>query len=228
MKLKKIFIISILVLSVFLIYLTTMDKKIYFLALGDSFVLNEKGSYTKLIANYFNEKNILEEYRYEFIEDDLRITDLTRNIEDNKSIEVNGTNKTLKNALIKADLITLSIGNEELIYKIKTENEIGLYNYIDEMIEDMEKLLKIMREYCKEDIFVLGYLNTSTNKMDKYVKYANEKLITLTKKYEMQYINLEELKENKNNFNLLGLTSSGQKKVYEILIPLIEKQVLED
>ena len=48
MKLKKIFVVAVLFLIVFLIYLTTMDKKVYYLALGDSISLK----YPKQIANY--------------------------------------------------------------------------------------------------------------------------------------------------------------------------------
>ena len=120
MKFKKIFIIAVLLLAVFLIYLTTMDKKVYFLALGDSLALgNSKENYPNHIRDFLDENNLLEEFRYEFIEDDLRITDLVRNIEDNKKVIVDGKNKTLKNSLIKADLVTISIGNEELFYKMK-------------------------------------------------------------------------------------------------------------
>lgn len=229
MKLKKIFVVALLLLSVFLIYLTTMDKKIYYLALGDSIALgNRNTNYPTLVSQYLKEKNLLEEYRYQFIEDDLRITDLIRNIEDNKKIRINGKEKTIKNALIKADLVTISIGNEELFYKVKTEKPSSLYNYIDEMMEDMEKLLKIIREYCKEDILILGYINPFSNTMNEYIKYANKKLETLSKKYDISYISLEELQQERNTFDHLGLTNFGQKKVSEILFPVIEKKVLHD
>ena len=37
-------------------------------------------------------------------------------IEDN--VEIDGNNQTIKNALIKSDLITLSIGNNDLISRL--------------------------------------------------------------------------------------------------------------
>ena len=80
MKLKKIFIIAVLLLTIFLIYLTTMDQKIYYLVLGDSI----SSEYPKTIADYLDEKKLLEQYHNEFVEDDMRITDLIRNIKDNK------------------------------------------------------------------------------------------------------------------------------------------------
>lgn len=227
MKLKRIFVIALLLLSVFLIYLSTMDQKVYYLALGDSVAFGNK-SYPNFISQFLKEKNLLEEYRYEFIEDDLRITDLIRNIEDNKKTIVEHKEKTLKNALIKADLVTISIGNEELFYKMKTERQDTLYHYIDEMMDDMEALLRLIREYCKEDVFVLGYVNPYANQTSTYVKYANQKLETLAKKYEILYVSLDFLISEKNAFDELGISSVGQKKISQILFPLIEKKVIQD
>ncbi len=228
MKLKKIFVVAVLLLSVFLIYLTTMDKKVYYLALGDSIALGDRNTnYPTLVSQYLKEKNLLEEYRYQFMEDDMRITDLIRNIDDNKKVMINGKEKTIKNALIKADLVTLSIGNEELFYKIKTEKPSSLYNYIDEMMEDMDHLLELIREYCKEDVFIIGYMNPFSNKMNEYIKYANKKLETLSKKYDILYIDIEKVM-SQETLNELGLTSIGQKKVAEILSPLIDKKIIQD
>lgn len=229
MKLKNIFVIAILFLTVFLIYLTTLDKKIYYLALGDSVALGDNQvSYPRLIVDYLNEQDVLEEYRYEFMKDDLRVTELITDIENNKKINNDGKEQTIKNALIKADLITLSVGNEELFYKMKTEKTRGLYDYIDEMIRDMEKLFQLMREYCKEDIFALGYVNPFDNAMVSYIQYANRKLEALTKKYDITYVSISSIENDKQNFNTYHLSGIGQKKVAELLIPLLEHKIFLD
>ncbi len=222
MKLKKIFIIAVLLLTIFLIYLTTMDQKIYYLVLGDSI----SSEYPKTIADYLDEKKLLEQYHNEFVEDDMRITDLIRNIKDNKKVVVNQRDQTIKNSLIKADLVTLSIGNEELFYKMKTEKPDDLFNYIDDMMLDMENLFQLLREYCKEDIFILEYVNPFSSNMDGYIKYANKKLEELAKKYNISYVSLKELK--KDDFNGLVLLDSGSQKISNQLIPLIDKQVIDD
>lgn len=222
MKLKKIFIIAVLLLTIFLIYLTTMDQKIYYLVLGDSI----SSEYPKTIADYLDEKKLLEQYHNEFLEDDMRITDLIRNIKDNKKVVVNQRDQTIKNSLIKADLVTLSIGNEELFYKMKTEKPDDLFNYIDDMMLDMENLFQLLREYCKEDIFILEYVNPFSSNMDGYIKYANKKLEELAKKYNISYVSLKELK--KDDFNGLVLLDSGSQKISNQLIPLIDKQVIDD
>ncbi len=203
-----------------------MDKKVYFLALGDSTALGDKQtSYPKLITKYLEKKDLLEESRLEFIQDDMRITDLIRDIDDNKKTEINGKEKTIKNALIKADLLTISIGNEELFYKLKTEKPNNLYNYIDEMMEDMDKLLERIKEYCKEDIFLLGYYNTFSNQMEEYIHYANQKLERLSKKYKIHYVDLSKLK---NTSQELEFGKKNQETIANILLPLIEKSVILD
>ncbi|MCI8544899.1 MAG: hypothetical protein HFH09_01560 [Bacilli bacterium] len=222
MKLKKIFVVAVLFLIVFLIYLATMDKKIYYLALGDSISLK----YPKQIANYLEEKNLLEQYHNEFVIDDMRITDLIRDIKDNKKVVINKKDQTIKNSLIKADLVTLSIGNEELFYKMKTEKPDNLFNYIDDMMIDMENLFVVLKEYCKEDIFILGYVNPFSNDMDRYIEYANKKLETLAKKYDISYVSLKELKNE--DFNGSELLAKGNEKIVEQLIPFIDKQVIDD
>ncbi len=222
MKLKKIFVVAVLFLIVFLIYLATMDKKVYYLALGDSISLK----YPKQIANYLEEKNLLEQYHNEFVIDDMRITDLIRDIKDNKKVVINKKDQTIKNSLIKADLVTLSIGNEELFYKMKTEKPDNLFNYIDDMMIDMENLFVVLKEYCKEDIFILGYVNPFSNDMDRYIEYANKKLETLAKKYDISYVSLKELKNE--DFNGSELLAKGNEKIVEQLIPFIDKQVIDD
>lgn len=222
MKLKKIFVIAVLLLVVFLIYLTTMDKKIYYLVLGDSISFE----YPKEIVTYLNQKNLLEQYRNEFVKDDMRITDLIRDIEDNKKVIIDKKEQTIKNALIKADLVTISIGNEELFYKIKMEKPDNLFNYIDDMMKDMETLFVVLKEYCKEDIFILGYVNPFSSNMNRYTDYANEKLETLAKKYDISYVSLKTL--SKEDFTGQELLSTGNQKIVEQLIPRIEKQVLGD
>ena len=50
-KLKKTIIISLITLTIFLIYLCNIDKKVYYLVLGDSFAKGE-GSNGKIVKGY--------------------------------------------------------------------------------------------------------------------------------------------------------------------------------
>lgn len=63
---KKILILGIIILSIFIIYLTTIDKKVYFLSLGDEIALGftKEGyyelNYNDYIKEYLENKNKLE------------------------------------------------------------------------------------------------------------------------------------------------------------------------
>ena len=72
MKLKSLLVIAVSLLLVFLIYLTTLDKKVYYLALGDSLAvginpyLDKDYGYTDYVNDYLEDKGILEKYISEY------------------------------------------------------------------------------------------------------------------------------------------------------------------
>lgn len=197
MNLKKILVISILMLLVFLIYLSTVDKKIYYLTLGNKENFNitssEKNEYGNEVKRYLKKKDLLEKYIDNYANNDQRITDLINDIKDNKQIKINNKVQTLKNALIKSDLVTISIGYNELqsnlLIKNKTSSEI--YNYIDELIVDYDNLFNLMREYCKEDIILIGYY-TDDIKYQKYVNELNRQVKMIADKYSLIYLEMSE------------------------------------
>ena len=71
-------------------------------------------------------------------------------------------------------------------------NQKELYNYADKMLEDMEEAIKLMRQYCKEDIIVIGLENSNK----KLFNYINEKLGEICYENKIYFIN--PLKPNKN------------------------------
>ena len=218
---KKILIIGIIIISIFIIYLTTIDKKVYYLTLGDQIALGltkegyyEK-SYSNYIKEYLEEKSKLEKYIDDFPTQGYRITDVINDINKNKEIEETG--QTLKNALIKADLITISIGKNDIVSKIDDVNKLTkidynkLYKNINEIIKDLDKLLEIIREYCKEDIIFIGInIDTYNEKLNEIINYANESFIKIAEKYSITYIDQYENKEEnkiyptKEEYEILG------------------------
>lgn len=55
MKWKTILVISFIFLSIFLIYLTTLDRKVYYLNLGDEISIGDN-NYGILIKDYLKKK----------------------------------------------------------------------------------------------------------------------------------------------------------------------------
>lgn len=219
---KKILILGIIILTIFLIYLKTIDKKVYYLSLGDeiSLGMTQDGyygkSYTEYIKEYLKEKNKLEIFVNDYATIGYHITDIITDIKNNKEIEE--SHKTIKNALIKSDLITLSIGTNDILSKINIEKKLTkidynkLYKNIKEILKDEEELLKLIREYCKEDIIMIGiYINTSDEKLSEIIHYANEQLKELTNKYDVIYVDLYEIINDENK------TSYPSKEEYELI-----------
>lgn len=202
MKIKKILVLGIIMLLVFIIYLITLDDKIYYLSLGDSLAIgtNKSKEYNKYLADYLNELGILEKYVNDYSDKEQRTIDLINDIKRNKKIVINNKTETLKNALVKADIITLSIGKNDLLSKLNyiSEKE-NPYKYADIILLDMDKLLKLIREYCKEDIYLIGIYDSNKNiKNKRILNYIDKKSELLCKKYNINYISTNKIKDNKN------------------------------
>ena len=205
MKFKTILVIALVILSVFVIYLTTMDRNIYYLDLNMG-----NYNYEETIVNFLKDEKKLERYVTGYIEKDYRTTDLINDIKNNKSINIKNKKQTIKNALIKADLLIYVPSINDINYKLNTTNQKELYNYADEMLEDMEEAIKLMRQYCKEDIIVIGLENSNK----KIFNYINEKLGEICYENKIYFIN--PLKLNKN----------GKKYVEKEIKKIIENKIL--
>ncbi len=232
---KKILLILVISITVFFIYLFNIDNKIYYLSI-DSYNNNEENSnYNEKVENYLLSNNKLEKVVSEFSKENYLVNDLISDIKNNKKIKINNKNITLKNALIKADLLTLSIGMNEISDRILTNNSLKQYTYIDNLLIDIDSLFKLIREYCKEDIFIIGiyYPNTEYNKdlIDLY-SYYNEEYKKLAVKYNMEYIDLYNIFMENTDYlsqsNYLLPSLKGYKYISEQIIITIGETVLKN
>lgn len=180
---RKILFVLFTVLFIFVIYLANMDKKVYYLALGDS--TGRDNNYSFYVKDYLNEKNVLEKAVYDYSCSDDRITDIyNRIISNEKSKE-----GTLKHALIKADLVTLKINIDDVYEKIDDPSFVNVYDYIDDLTKDFEKLLNLIRKYCKEDIMFIGYSYRNDNTDEKHlIDYLNKRYKEVCDKYDVIFV----------------------------------------
>lgn len=203
---KKILTIIIVVLAVFLIYLGFKDNDVYYLSLGDSLAYGvtpyggKDYGYAEYIKDYLNEGKRLEVFVDGLVNPNKRAIDIIKDIKENKEIMVNGKKKTFQNALIKADLVTLSIGINDFIKDLDIDYDFSindLYNRFDQAIIDMEEMFKLLRDYCKEQIIMIGYYDpTSSDGLKEYFDYVNSKMATLASNYKIDYVNIYEIFEN--------------------------------
>lgn len=202
---KKILIVSAVVLSIFIIYLTTIDREIYYLALGDDITtieLENNSGYSNYVKDYLEYYDKLEVYINQFAKNNYRITDMIIDINNNKKVKIGDKYRSIKNALIKTDLLTISIGINDLASKINTQNINKINNYqnlydgVDEITRDLEELLVLLREYCKEDIFLIGiyYPYQKQNQdLNNVFLYLNTRFKEMSSIYKVQYIDIYDL-----------------------------------
>lgn len=201
---KKILIIGLVLLVIFLIYLANMDKKVYYVALGDSLEKvyledSEVYGYSYYIKEYLNSQDLLERYSDDFAKVDTRISEIVNDIEENKKVTTAKGRFSMKNALIKADLVTLNISNQDIYDKLNNPNVIfsEVYDYIDDYLFNLDNLFSLMREYCKEDIVFIGPYNPfcesdNENILD-ILNYLNEQYKKLCEEYDIIYIDISNI-----------------------------------
>ena len=183
------------------------------MALGDSlervYVGDEEVyGYSYYVKKYLTADDLLERYSDEYAKVDTRITDIINDINNNKKVTTGDGSFSLKNALIKADLITLNISSSDVFNKLNKKDVIynEVYDYIDDLAYDLDNLFKLMREYCKEDILMIGPYNpfSDINSLDVY-EYFNKKYRDVCEKYDVIYVDLSDVNElNGESYELIG------------------------
>ncbi len=206
MKYKKIIILLAIISHVYLIYYFNRDTRITYLALGDSLSVgidsngNTNYGYSNYLANYLKEKDNLKYYSNAFASTTARIDDLLYSLEINQTLELDNKKISLKKCLREADLITLSIGMNNLLADL-TLSTTSVDNFSNDEIavisnnitKDLEQLFKELRKYCKNKIIFINYYNpytTSSPSLDRLFSYLNTKTEQLTAKYNIDYVDI--------------------------------------
>ena len=210
---KKIILILFLFLSCFIIFNLTEDKKDHYVVIGDK----------NADIIYSNNNNYI--YNNNFINQDYRILDLLDIVKYNKELTINNKNISIHRLLKNADILIISIGMNDLYYKINTDTQ-NIYTYVNEMLSNMNSLLKEIHKYSYRKVFVLGYYNINSNNNDLFT-YTNYKLSKIVKDYNFEYIELNNILRNnpnyyKNNNNFI-LNSQGYREINKIIVEKIKK-----
>lgn len=222
---KKILIAIIIAVSILLIYLGFKDKDVYYLSLGDSLAngLNsynqEDYGYSDYIKDYLTDIDKLQTY-VRVINNDKRTIDVIRDIKDNISINVDGKRKTLQNALIKADLITISIGTNDFLNNFNLNNDFAindLYDKLHQVTSDFDEMFKLLRQYCKEDIVFISFYNFTDNPdLDEFFTHANKVIGNLANSYDIKFVDIfEDFKDN--NYFINSMDKFPNKEGYKLI-----------
>lgn len=191
MKKKKILIFILIISIIFLISEKIKDNEIYYVNINENYLKENANNYHEELISNLKEKDILEEV-IEFNYEKSRITELINFIRNNDYVYIKNRKHTIQNALIKADLLILEIGKNDLDYTLSKKEEIDIYNYLDTLLIDFENLLDEIKKYTKEKIILIEFKDDNI-----YLNYFYNKLEKICKKNNIEYINYTEDIKNK-------------------------------
>ena len=236
---KKILTIVIIGLSVFLIYLGFKDKDIYYLSLGDSLAngMNNYGvndyGYPDYIKDFLAKEEKLDNY-VNLANNNNRSIDIIKDIEENVKINISGKEKTIQNALIKADIVSISIGMNDLFSNITFNNDFSindLYDKFNEVATDIESVFKLVREYCKEEIVYIGIYNyLGEEELNEFFDYANAKLKKIAENYNIKYIDIyNDFKDSSyfDSVNVYFPNKQGYELISQKIITIIKEEIMK-
>ncbi|MBP3635499.1 MAG: hypothetical protein J6J17_03465 [Bacilli bacterium] len=235
MKMKIFLVLTFFSILVFISYIQGNKKEINYTILGDKDLFSNNiisKNFSDLIYDELKELNDFGFYSKDFINKDIRIIDLINDI--NNNIEIDDI--SVQNILKRTNLLILNIGNNEINYKLSKidpneNNDNIIYSYIDEVLIDLEELIKIIKKYNDGNIIFLGYYN-DTNNLDnnKYYSYINSKAQLIMKEYNIDFVNLFNIL-NKNEDYLtkktpIYITNDGNLAIYNKIYNKIDELYL--
>ena len=160
----KLLILIVMSLSVYFIYQNTKESNIQILSLGDglskginSYTISEY-SHLNYYEDYLKKQNKKVNLITKYSKKDLTIHEL---------LELIKNNNNLKRDLSEAHILFLTVGYNDLQYKISLEENIDIKKInmiIDDISKEYKELLKEIKKYYRNKIIVIGY--PKTNKED--------------------------------------------------------------
>ncbi len=205
---KIVFLITTIIIT-YIIYIFTNNNKINYLVLGDSLSLGKTPyssydyGYKVSVKETLENQNLLNEYNDIFTDEYITIKELTEDIKSNITKE----NTNIKKQLRESDLVTLSIGNQELekiinpfIIELEGISFTKVKDHLDEIITDLDKLFQEMKRYAVNQVIFIGFYNLypyHTEEFEeettKILDYLISNTKTLTVEYNIEYIDTQQL-----------------------------------
>lgn len=197
MFMKKIILLTISIGTIltFVIYKNFYHEDMNIVALGDNVALgqtayNVKGySYNDYVKDFYEDNSILKEYITEFISETETTETFLLKLQNNYTLE--STNTSITQAISKAKILTIALGMDELNSKQELNS-----NHIEKYLQNMEKIIKMLRIYNKKNIFLISLYPTTKLSKEK-VTAINKSLEEICKQYRVYFINITSILENK-------------------------------
>ena len=233
---KKILVVVLIFVLVYIIYKTNDNELIDYMSLGDSINegINSYGNhsygYNDYLKSYLENNDLLHKYNSYYSKNNYTILELIDDIKDDKSVLYDDKTYNIKKELREADLVTIAIGMDELVEILNTKEDLdSIKPKLDTMISNMDTLLKNITSLSKTKIILIGYYNPyqDTKESSRIFAYLNDKYKNLADKYKITYVDIyNAIKQDKTylpNEKDYHLTSRGYLKIANEVIKKIEK-----
>ncbi len=236
-KHSKLLIFILVCLSIFLIFKLNNHHNITYMSLGDSFALGENAysqvdyGYSDYVKDYLSEEQKLNKYIKSFSKKDASISSLYQDIVLNKKIVLDEKEYNIKQTLRESNILTISIGLNDLIYKLSIANSLNdttIDRIISEIEADFNQLITEIRKYYPNDIYVVGYYNVYKDSylFEKAIKKLNE---IYQNNDDVIYIDTYELFQDNENYlpNFINYypTRQGYEAISKQIITKIIKKL---
>ncbi len=227
--LKKFFFLFITLLLIIIIYSNNYSKRVNYVSLSDS-IFNSSLNYYNY-NDYVKEKLVKKNRlgSYDNIFNNHSILGIYKDINNNRTIRLNGEDHYLKKVLRESNFIVLSIGMEELALHYDSIDMKKNEKFFQKMYSNLELLLTEINKYAYGNIIFLGYYNPTNNYnalTDAFFYNINIKLNRLMMSHGIIYIDLYELvKGNDYKIDNVRLNSKAYEKISKIIWFYIENML---
>ena len=190
MRNKLLFILFFSSVLCIIIYNIYKEKGIYYLALGELPQDQYRYEYQDYVIDYFKENKVLKKYNKNFLRENYNTETFLDLINKSETSINEGEKETITKAIDRSNLITISLGNNELEEIINKNKRMINYKEIDNIFINYDKILSKIRLLTKTPIIIIGYFNTydkEDSNIDKTYIYAESKLNDFLE-YENTYI----------------------------------------
>ena len=221
-KYKLLLIIIISIILAYFIYFNNHNEKINIVAIGDGISSGETAfntdgiSFNDYLKEYFFSKKLLKSYNSDYSYKNYKLKELLIDLNTNELDKEE--RKYIKQIFHNANIITIAIGEEELV-KLSITDDLNI-SYIEEYINDYYKLIKNIKAISDAKIIMIGfYENKYLSKSDVII--LNSELSNISKKYNIDFINISDLMLNKDyylNDNSYYFNYKGHKEIANLII----------
>ena len=205
---KKLIMLILTIISIFFIYKINNKNNINYTTIGDGFSVGIDSygiidyGYSDYIKDYLEKKDKLNRYVKSFSYQSISTETLYEQILSNKKIKLRDEEINIRKALRETNVLTLSIGLNDLLYHINITKE-QTSNSINKSLKEIEKNFNILiteiKKYYPKEIYVMGYYNVMPE--NEQLNQAIKKLNQIYENNEnVIYIPTYELFENNPSF----------------------------